>query len=298
MSVAIALTLVAYALVVALAVRLWRRRRDLSPLARAAAVASLVWLGAYKLLLSWWFWPTAPEYHIVTLPPLILLLALGALPDRAISPGHPTKAQRWDGEARRLAPVRTDPAERARSRVIAARRLAAPVALVALVGVVNLQAAIVPWHQYGRMKDALAERARAAFRPDDFFVSSESGIDAVLDRSGEHMKLKAVFGRGTPDAAASSVRDAIAARLAAGRRVFVYNLVPSPFTLLGLAQTAAVRGERPPTEADFEALASALRGRYALVPVLEYWEESKAPLYLYGRRQDWIFEVTPKPEGR
>jgi hypothetical protein len=267
-SVAIVLTLTAYAIVLGLAVRLWRRRRSLSPLARAAAVASVVWLGAYKLLLSWWFWPTAPEYHIVTLPPLLLLLALGALPDCA--PG----------------------------RLRAVRRLAAPAALVALVGVVNLQMAIVPWRHYGRMKDALAERARVTFRPDDLFVSSESGIDPVLDGTGEHLKLKALFAASAPDAAASAVREAIATRLAAGRRVFVYNLEPSPFTLLGLTQAAVVRGAPPPAAADFDALASALRARYALVPALAYWEESKAPLYLYGRRQDWIFEVTAKPASR
>jgi hypothetical protein len=270
-SAAIALTSVAYALAAALLVRLWRRRRTMPPLARHAAVASLVWVGAYKLLLSWWFWPTAPEYHIVTLPPLILLLALGALPD---------------------------PGERAPSFGRAARHLAAPAAFVALVGAVNLTAAIVPWQQYGRMKDALADRARAAFRADDFFVSSESGMDAVLDRTGEHMKLKAVFAASEPAAAASTVREAVADRLAAGRRVFVYNLEPSPFTLLGLTQAAAVRGAPPPTAADFEALAAALRSRYALVPVLAYWEESKAPLYLFGRRGDWIYEVTPQPTLR
>jgi hypothetical protein len=144
------------------------------------------------------------------------------------------------------------------------------------------------------MKDALAARARTMFRPDDLFVSSESGIDPVLARTGGHLPVKAVFDRSTPQTAVATIRAAIAGQLAAGRRVFVYNLVPSPFTLLGLGQAAALRGEPPPTAQDFEGLLEELRRTYILVPVLAYWEESQAPLYLFGRRSEWIWEVRPR----
>ena len=259
-----ALTLLAYGLLILLLATLWRRRRTFSVTQRAAAAGCVVWLGAYKLLLHWWFWPTAPEYHIVTLPPLILLLILGAT------------------------------AWRARSQSMRARgswAIGAPVALLVLVALTNFQAAILPWHRYGEMKDALAEEVRTTFRADDLLVSSESGIDPVLARTGEHLHLKAILGRSSPQAGLATIRAAIAGQRTAGRRVFVYNLVPSPFSLLGLGQAAALRGEPPPTAQDIEGLLEDLRRTYTLVPVLAYWEETKEPLYLFGRRSEWIWEV-------
>ena len=135
---------------------------------KAAAIGCLVWLGAYKVVLHWWFWPTAPEYHIVTLPPLILLLLLDPIARRA--------------EPSRAGPRGTGP-------------LLAPIALLALVALTDFAGAIAPWHRYGAMKEALAERARAMFRADDLLVSSESGIDSVLGGAGEHLRVKDAFVR-------------------------------------------------------------------------------------------------------
>jgi len=262
-----ALTLMSFAIVVALVAALWLRRRALPMPLRAAAVGCLVWLGAYKVVLHWWFWPTAPEYHIVTLPPLILLLLLGSIARRA---------------------------ERSTARPRVPWALGAPLALLVLVALTDFAGAIRPWHQYGTMKDALAARARTTFRPDDLLVSSESGIDAVLARTGEHLRLKDVFVHSSGDAGFARIRAAIAGQLAAGRRVFVYNLVPSPFTLLGVAHAAGARGVPPPTAEDFARFAEELASAYALVPVLSYWEESREPLYLFGRRSAQIWQVTPR----
>jgi hypothetical protein len=234
---------------------------------RAAAAGCLAWLGAYKVALHWWFWPTAPEYHIVTLPPLVLLLLLGPIARRTES-GTPRPRAPW--------------------------AIAAPLALLVLVALTDFTGAIRPWRQYGAMKDALAARAGAMFRPHDLLISSESGIDPVLGRAGEPLGLKDVFVQSSRDAGFDRLRAAIAARLAAGRRVFVYNLAPSPFTLLGMAHAAGARGESPPTAEDFDRFAEELRTAYALVPALSYWEESREPLYLFGRRYDQVWEVTPR----
>ena len=260
-----ALAVLSVAVAVALLAALWRRRRTLTPALRVAAAGCVAWIGAYKLLLHWWFWPTSPEYHMVTLPPLVLLLLLGPIAARAErGSGHPRAA--WT--------------------------IGAPLALLALVAVADFAGAIRPWSRYGAMKEALAAQAATAFRPDDLLISSESGIDPVLAGTGEHLHVKEVFVAAPRDAGFARLRAAIAGQLAAGRRVFVYNLAPSPFTLLGMAHAAAVRGGAAPTAEDFERFAAELARAYTLVPALSYWEESREPLYLFGRRSEQIWQVT------
>jgi len=88
-----------------------------------------------------------------------------------------------------------------------------------------------------------------------------------------------------------TARVEIDARLGAGRRVFLYNMVPSRWTLEGLnAPERNPNRDRYDTR-DFEALLSELRARYDLVPIVTYWEESKEPLYLFGRRVEPLFEL-------
>ena len=274
-AVLLVLTALAAAIGVALLAALWHRRTTLGTPLRVAAAGALAWLAAYKLLLQWWFWPTAPEYHIATLPPLILLLLLGPIAAR----------RSWSARLATTPPsVSVAPPRWA---------VAAPLALVALVAAIDAAGAIAPWHAYGRVTQALADRARAAWRPDDLFVSSESGIDAVLAPVGQHIALKNLFARSPRDGAMATLRAAIAGQLAAGRRVFVYNLVPSPYTLTGLAQAAAARGAPAPTAEDFGMFDRELRRRYAFVPVMPYWEEGRTPLYLLGQREEWIWEVRP-----
>lgn len=124
---------------------------------------------------------------MVTLPPLILLVLLGPIIARAQSAGSP-HALRW--------PV------------------GAVATLVALVATINFQAGLLPWYQYGQMKEALAARLRTAFRRDDFFISSESGIDAICFREGNHLAVKNVFTRVSKEEGFAAIQSAIAERLA------------------------------------------------------------------------------------
>ena len=52
---------------------------------------------------------------------------------------------------------------------------------------------------------------------------------------------------------------------------------------LTAAQIGAAGAQCPPPSADLYTPGS--------VPVLAYWEETREPLYLFGRRSEWIWEV-------
>ena len=261
----VALTVLVYGIVALLLVDLWRRRRLIGRRFIVVATGCVVWILCYKVFLHSWFWPTAPEYHLVTLPPLILLLLLGPIA---------TRGSRGRG-----------------------RPVVAVAALVTLMGAVNLQAGILPWYQYGRMKEALTAQLRTTFRPDDFFVSFESGIDSVFLRAGGHLAVKDVFMRASREEGFSTIRRAIHERLVRGERVFIYNLVPNPFTLLGMNQAVAREGEASLRPQDFEVFMGELRRTYELTPALTYWEEAKDPLYLFGQRSEVMWEVREHRRG-
>ena len=237
-------TAVVYALMAVLLLDLARRWRRLPRRLFAAAVGCAVWIAAYDVLLHSWFWPTAPEYHMSTLPPLIVLVLLGSIAARRAG------ARRW--------------------------RLGAATALLALVGLVNVWAAIAPWYRYGHFRESVAAGQLIAFRPGDFFVSTESGLDAVLG-GGRHLAVKDVLARLSKAAGFAAIDEAIAERLARGQRVFIYNFVPWDFTLLGLNHAAGRRGDPPLTRLDFEAFMAALSQRHELAPAAEYWEGGRPP---------------------
>lgn len=260
--VLLALTLVGYALMLFLLVELWRTRRDLWMRWRVPLVACAVWFFSYKILIHWWYWPTSTEYHVVTLPPLVLLLLLGAI-----------AAQR--GVAARHRPMR------------------AAAALLVVVFVVNVWGGILPWYRYGRMKDALAAQFRAAFRPDDVFISTESGVDAIFSGNGNGLQVNALFRTSTRQDVFDTIRTAIATELARGHRVFVYNFVPSPYTLRQMNEVVRAR-ERELSAAEFAEFLAELGRQYAMTPVLSYWEESKEPLYLFGRERETLWQLTRK----
>jgi len=262
----IALTVTGYAIMAFLAGELRRLRRIADTRLVAMAVASAVWILAYKLFVHAWLWPTVTKYQVVTVPPLIILCVLGVI--AAQKAGDGARARRLTG-------------------LIAA--------LGALVFVVDLSGGILPWRHYGQMKAALEVRRSRDFRPDDLFVSSESGIDPIFARlyqggDAHHVGVKDVFVQKPTREAFASIRAAIDGQLALGRRVFVYNFIPGPYSLVGINQ-APTRAGAPLTARDFESFLDELRAAHALYPVFTYWEESKAPLYLFGERQEPFFEV-------
>lgn len=255
----LALTILACVLAGALLLALWQTRHTLRRRYLLPLVGVLVWLLSYKLLWNWWFWPTSTEYYLSTLPALVLLLVLG--------------------------PLAASVAPRARG---ARRWTAGVVALAALVIAVNFWGAILPWSRYGAMKEGLLAQRQTSFGPHDLFISSESGIDSIF-KSGNHLAVKGVFKRMPKEEAFAFLRVSIAAEIDRGRRVLIYNFVPSPFTLIGMNQHA---GAGRLTARDFERFLADLGTTYTLRPVAYYWEEGREPLYLFGVHLDPILEVS------
>jgi hypothetical protein len=260
----IALTVAAYATMAVLVAELRRLRRPVDTPLVAIAVAAAVWILAYKIFVHAWLWPTVTKYQVVTVPPLIILAVLGVI-----------AAQKSGARARRL--------------------IGLVAALVAVVFVVDLSGGILPWRHYGQMKAALEVRRSREFRADDLFISSESGIDPIFARlyqggDAHHVSVKNAFIQKPTQEAFASIRAAIDRQLALGGRVFVYNFVPGLYSLIGINQ-APTRAGAPLGARDFEIFLDELRAAYALRPVFSYWEESKAPLYLFGERLEPFFEV-------
>ena len=251
------LTALALLLAGALAAIAWREREHVQGDRRALAAAAGAWLLAYPIFLCWYF-PAVTEYYLKTVPPLVLLLGLGTMAREGT--GQPAPCLRVAGAV-----------------------------LLALVFVVNGASAIAP--RYGRMRERIVTVMTPTLSEGDLAVSAESGLDAVLEGHLEQIPLKDFLYRDGKRRGFETVETEIDARLRAGHRVYVYNLMPSRWTLEGLnaPDRNPYRDRYEP--ADFEALLARLRSRFELVPVLRYWEESKEPLYLFGRRTELVFEV-------
>jgi hypothetical protein len=262
-----ALTLVAYAIMAGLLVGLWKARRLVRASLLVPFTGCVVWLVAYKVFLNSWFQPASTEYHMVSLPPLVLLLLL------------------WPIAAR-------PPVAPARTRTLLT--LSVTVLLVALF-VVNFWAAILPWRGYGQMKEALAARFRPEVQAGDLFLSNESGIDTVFHGYRGHVGVKDVLKQQGKTEGFRTLDALIRERLGRGGRVFLYNFRPNPFTLRKINMVEPSRGRDPLDYDDFERFLADLKGRYVLVPVAAYWEESKIPLVLYGRRFETIWELKRGP---
>ncbi len=262
-----ALTIVAYGLLTFLLVEGWRRRRLIRDRFLIPFTGCAVWLVSYKVLIHSWFQTPSTLYHVATVPPVILLLLLGPIAGQADTRASP------------------------RQRGLGVGSIAA---FVAVLFVINFWGGILPWFRYGQMKNALAMWCQTEVRSRDLFISSESGLDSVLHACGDHLDVKDVFRRMPKVEVFRLVERAVAERLGQGGRVFMYNFVPSPFTLRGINLSAAHRGSEPVTRGDFEEFLGGLQKRYAFVAVLSYWEESKEPLYLYGKRVETLREVRGK----
>jgi len=231
------------------------------------AIACAVWVLGYKVIVHAWLWPTVTKYQVVTVPPLIILSVLGGI-----------VAQKSGGADGR-----------------SAWRIALLAALVVIVFTVDFWGGILPWRRYGDMKVALEARRAAEFRADDLFVSCESGIDPIfarLYRGGDarHVSVKNEFVKRPAAEAFAAIRAAIAVQLRHGGRVFVYNFVPSAYSLIAINQSPRRAGQ-PLSTRDFDVFFDDLSRTYAVRPLFTYWEESKAPLYLFGERQEPFFEV-------
>jgi hypothetical protein len=242
----------------AAALLLWQGRRSWRGLPAwfvPLLIAASVWLLSYPVLFAWYF-PAVTEYYLKTVPPLILLLLLGAV------------------EVER--------------RVLA--RGTAVVLLLLVLGV-NFSSAIWPWYRYGRAISAFEGGFNARFRADDLFISFESGLDNTIKGRTRFLALKGLFDREGRERGFQWVREAVESQLGRDGRVFAYNLVPGPFSIKTLndhLRNSRVARYRPE---DFQAFLEELQRRYAFREILSYWEEAHEPLYLFGERLQPLWEI-------
>ena len=208
------------------------------------------------------------KYQVVTVPPLIILAVLGVIA-----------------------------AQKAADRARARRLTGLVAALVAIVFVVDLGGGILPWRHYGQMKAALEARRASAFRADDLFISSESGIDPIfarLYRGGavQHVGVKDAFIEMPPREAFASIRAAIDRQLALGLpRLRLQLRARAVFARRHQPGAVGVTGSAALPRATSRSSSASCRPPPALRPVFSYWEESKAPLYLFGERLEPFFGI-------
>lgn len=218
-------------------------------------VAASVWLLSYPSLFAWYF-PAVTEYYLKTVPPLVLLLLLGAV---------------------------------AAERQALAR--GAAVVLLLLVLGVNFSIAIWPWYRYGQAIDHVRSWFEAASRPDDLFISFESGLDNTIKGRTRFLALKGLFDREGREKGFRTVQEAIESQLGRGGRVFAYNLVPGPFSLKTLNDHLTDPKVPHYRREEFQAFLDELERRYLFQEVLRYWEEAHEPLYLFGERLQPLWEI-------
>jgi hypothetical protein len=260
----IALAAVGYATLAALAIDVWRAWERVRERWLAVLVLCAGWWLALKLVVNWWFWPGVAKYHLQSLPPLLIVLMLGAIATRA-TPGGDPRRRRW--------------------------QLALVVVLLAVVATGNFWGAMLPYYRYGRLDQSLRLWMKTEVRRDDLFVSAEAALDPLIPDERRHVDLKNVFAKTSKEEGFRAVREQIAAEVAEGRRVFVYNLVPSPYTLFQINHQRQRRPGERFSPGDFEAFEADLRARYALQPVLTYWEAGREPLYLFGERMQTVWRL-------
>ena len=233
-------------------VLIWRRKGA----HRHEITALAIWMLTYKFLLNSWFYPESAEYHVASIPPVILLIFFGLS---------------------RLRPK--------------ALQGALAGALTASLITVNLFAGILPWKSYGAMLDQVRQFAKESFRPTDLFISCESSLDSVLDSRFEVFSTKAVLRDISKKDFSTLLRKKIADAQAVNRRVFLYNFIPSAYALNTIN---FYNPHQTYSSGDFEEELKMLMEEYEFRPFFSYWEGNYSQPYLLSPGKDWIWQILKK----
>ncbi len=225
---------------------------------KAVLSGLIVWFACYKLFFNLTYMPESPEYHISANIPLLIFVSIG------------------------LASVSSRFA-----------RIGASVTLIGLIFSVNLWASILPWRSHGIEMAKFDRYVTAHFKDTDFFVSMESSLDPVISRYWKPYSLKAMFMLNPPEKVFEVVTGEIDGQLSQGKRVFLYNPIPSTYALKSI--NFYNPGNRL-TEDFFEDFFERIKLRYALIPIFEYSETANSRDYLLNTvsKKDNFWEVKRK----
>jgi len=223
---------------------------------RRYLIGLLIWLFSYKFLFNLTFTPETPEYHIGTLPPFILLMIFGVA-------------------SLKSSQVRN-------------------VLLTSLVGFTlwnNLFFGVIPFKVHGDNMRNFKEFADKNFITNDFFFSTESCLDAIVRKRWAFFSLKSLSEVKNKEKAFQDIYDEIVNKIQAGRRVYVYDFVPSQYALRGMN---FANKHITFTQQDFEEKLEEFKKRLNFTPVFEYWEANKSEYYLVNQKKDWLWQVSFK----
>jgi len=252
-SIYIALSTLAFLILGSLPVLLVWWFKSFSQETRLICGGLILWCLTYKLVVNLRFVPESPEYHAASLAPWLFLFLI--------------------------------PLQLIRRTWIAKLTL---ISLFVLTFSVNLFAGILPQKQYGEMAGQIKKFSESNFKTDDFFISSESGLDFMIQARYDHIAVKNLFLESSKEKGFKFLDSKIKDILSSGRRVFAYNLIPGKYALRGI--NFYNKGQNV-TREDFELYFDHLKAEYRLIPVLQYWESDSSQFYLFNPAKDTLWEI-------
>ncbi len=220
---------------------------------RVFAGGLVIWILTYKLLLNFRFAPESPEYHLSSLAPMLLLIPISL--------------------------------SRLRKTVVAGVLV---VSIFLTMFSVNLFAGILPQFHYGKMIDQFEKFSSSYFKPNDFFVSSESGLDFLIESRWDHRALKDIFLKTPKEKSFPMIAAEIQKAFKDGKRVFVYNLVPGGYAVRGISH---YNPDGHYTDEDFQNFERDLFGKYHAKPIYKYWESDSSQYYLFDNLKNTVWQL-------
>jgi hypothetical protein len=246
---------------------LWVYRAKPQGQLRLALGGLFVWFTAYHLL-TWWNQPITSDYRVLSLPPLLVLIALGAnLPWRRFA-----FLNRW------LPPI-----------------------YIGLLAINNWILLIYPTTIHSSSIRDAYNYVRDSTTPQDVFVLSEWSVPLPPQFPSENIWRTGAFAstNDNPQATNAGVvllRQQVDAAIGAGQRVFIYNLIPGRFTLRTM--------NRYQPDADlfqagqFEQLQADLLADYQWHPVLKMVDSRNQATYQLGRQRSVLWVICPAGQTR
>jgi len=228
---------------------------------RVATGGLIVWFASYHLL-TWWNQPIKSDYRVLSLPPLLVLLALGI-------------------------------AHRLRSGSRVGRALA--VIFVLLLAANNWVLGIHPAWIYGESVRDTYRYLRQTADPEDVLLISEWSVPLPPQVSEENAWSPGAFasaeeGRTTAEVIAS-LRTSVDGALADGRRVFVWGLVPGRHTLRNMNR---FRADADLFDAvQFEQLEAELMASYVWHPMFKAVDARNQAAHQLGRQWATLWVICP-----
>lgn len=226
---------------------------------RTYLVGALAWVLVYNFGFNLWYAPEWTEYHIVSVPPLVILLVLGTYAFLL-----------------------------SQKRKIAFGLL---ISIFLLTIGINFWFGILSWLRYNYMVYDIRAKTENLIAGDNTFLSFESGLDPIFDSHGR-IDLKGLFLENSKDKAFNLYQKIIQSKISEKGVVYGYNLIPSDFAIKKMEYRSRATEEYEREE--FEFFLNQLKSDYRFEPLFLYWGVNKNPLYLFNVEQSTFWKISKK----